>query len=122
PVGPHAHIETVCPGMVIDNFRSRCDRCETSRMAKRTLTPPYPSTAPARLTTVQKYFPGLLLCFGAVLISMTVNAFLPGVHLLMVAIVAGIALTNVVRLPESTAPGLTLASKKLLRLGIVFLG
>ena len=34
----------------------------------------------------------------------------------------GIALTNVVRLPESTAPGLTLASKKLLRLGIVFLG
>lgn len=53
---------------------------------------------------------------------MTVNIFLPGVSPLIVAIVAGIALTNVVRLPESTSPGITLASKKLLRLGIVFLG
>ena len=91
-------------------------------MAQRTLTPPPSSAAPARPTTVQKYFPGLLLCFGAVLIAMTVNAFLSGVSPLIVAIVAGIALTNVVRLPESTAPGITLASKKLLRLGIVFLG
>lgn len=89
-------------------------------MLQRTSTPP--STATPRITTVQKYFPGLLLCFGAVLIAMTVNAFLPGVSPLIIAIVAGIALTNVVRLPESTAPGITLASKKLLRLGIVFLG
>src|SRR5699024_5525577 len=122
PVVPHTHIGTVCPGMVIDNFRSRRGRGKAPRMAQRTLTPPPSSAAPARPTTVQKYFPGLLLCFGAVLIAMTVNAFLPGVSPLIVAIVAGIALTNVVRLPESTAPGITLASKKLLRLGIVFLG
>ena len=31
-------------------------------------------------------------------------------------------MTNTVRLPQSTAPGITLAAKKLLRLGIVFLG
>ncbi|MFW9239342.1 putative sulfate exporter family transporter, partial [Corynebacterium striatum] len=71
---------------------------------------------------LKKYSPGLLLCPVAVAIAMTVNVFLPGVSPLIVAIVLGIALTNVVRLPESTAPGLTLASKKLLRLGIVFLG
>ena len=71
---------------------------------------------------LKKYSPGLLLCAVAVAIAMTVNVFLPGVSPLIVAIVLGIALTNVVRLPESTAPGLTLASKKLLRLGIVFLG
>ena len=57
-------------------------------MAQRTLTPPPSSAAPARPTTVQKYFPGLLLCVGAVLIAMTVNAFLPGVSPLIVAIVA----------------------------------
>src|SRR5699024_12806602 len=91
-------------------------------MAQRTLTPPPSSAAPARPTTVQKYFPGLLLCVGAVLIAVTVNALLRGVSPLIVAIVAGIALTNAVRLPESTDPGIPLASKQLMRLGIVLLG
>ncbi|HET7415093.1 MAG TPA: YeiH family protein [Arthrobacter sp.] len=71
---------------------------------------------------LKKYAPGLLLCVVAVAIAMSVNMLLPGVSPLIVAIVLGIALTNVVRLPESTAPGITLAAKKLLRLGIVFLG
>ena len=53
---------------------------------------------------------------------MTVQTFVPVVSPLVVAIVAGIALTNLVRLPGSTAPGITFAAKKLLRLGIVFLG
>jgi len=81
-----------------------------------------PITARRGSYALKKYSPGLLLCAVAVAIAMTVNVFLPGVSPLIVAIVLGIALTNVVRLPESTAPGLTLASKKLLRLGIVFLG
>ena len=81
-----------------------------------------PITARRGSYALKKYSPGLLLCAVAVAIAMTVNVFLPGVSPLVVAIVLGIALTNVVRLPESTAPGLTLASKKLLRLGIVFLG
>lgn len=78
--------------------------------------------AHARPGVLQIYAPGLLLCLIAVVIAMSVNAFVPGLSPLIVAIVVGIALTNVVRLPESTSPGITLASKKLLRLGIVFLG
>lgn len=53
---------------------------------------------------------------------MTVSSFLPGVSSLIVAIVLGIAVTNVVPLPDIVAPGIALSSKKLLRLGIVFLG
>ncbi|ASK65546.1 hypothetical protein CFK39_06520 [Brachybacterium avium] len=90
-------------------------------MLQRT-TAPSPTAPPAPAGRVQKYIPGLLLCAGATLIAMTVNAFLPGVSPLIVAIIAGIALTNVVQLPASTSPGITLAAKKLLRLGIVFLG
>lgn len=71
---------------------------------------------------IRPYLPGLLLCGAAVVISMGINKLLPGVSALIVAIVLGITLTNVIRLPESTMPGITFASKKLLRLGIVFLG
>lgn len=90
-------------------------------MSKKTLNST-PTAARPRVGILRTYAPGLLLCLIAVVIAMTVNIFLPGVSPLIVAIVAGIALTNVVRLPESTSPGITLASKKLLRLGIVFLG
>lgn len=77
----------------------------------------------ARTSAVIKtHTPGLLLCAAAVAIAMVVNSMLPGISPLIVAIVLGIAVTNVVRLPDSTAPGITLAAKKLLRLGIVFLG
>ncbi len=68
------------------------------------------------------HLPGLLLCAAAVAISIGVNRLLPGVSALIVAIVAGIALTNLVVLPEAVSPGITFAAKKLLRLGIVFLG
>lgn len=70
----------------------------------------------------QKYAPGFSVCTVAAAIAMTVNFFAPAISPLVVAIVVGIALTNLVRLPESTAPGITFVSKKLLRLGIVFLG
>lgn len=68
------------------------------------------------------YAPGLLLCAAAVAVAMAAGAFLPGVSPLIIAIVLGITLTNVVRLPGAMAPGITFAAKKLLRLGIVFLG
>src|SRR5699024_4225385 len=61
-------------------------------------------------------------CLAAAGIAMTVSRALPAISPLVIAIVAGIALTNLVRLPEMTAPGVTFAAKKLLRLGIVFLG
>lgn len=81
-----------------------------------------PSAALQGSSAGKKYVPGLLLCASAVAIAMTVNAALPAASPLIIAIVLGIAVTNTVRLPQSTAPGITLAAKKLLRLGIVFLG
>lgn len=66
--------------------------------------------------------PGLAVCAAAVAVSMAVNHLLPGVSPLIIAIMLGIGLTNVVSLPEAVSPGITLAAKKLLRLGIVFLG
>lgn len=69
-----------------------------------------------------RYIPGLLLCAAAVVVSMTVNHLAPSISPLIIAIVLGIGLTNLIRLPETASPGITLAAKKLLRLGIVFLG
>ena len=95
---------------------------ETARMPIGYTTQSTSDDAPARTGTLRRFAPGLLLCLVAVVIALAVNALLPSVSPLIVAIVLGIVLTNVVRLPESTSPGITLASKKLLRLGIVFLG
>lgn len=67
--------------------------------------------APARTGALRRFAPGLLLCLVAVVIALAVNALLPSVSPLIVAIVLGIALTNAVRLPESTSPGIALASK-----------
>lgn len=62
------------------------------------------------------------MCAAAAAVAMSVQALLPGASALVVAIVLGIALTNLVRLPETLAPGTTFAAKKLLRWGIVLLG
>lgn len=66
--------------------------------------------------------PGLLLCCGAVLISLVVNQLVPVVSSLLVAILLGVILANTVTLPGSTQPGLAFAAKRLLRLGVVLLG
>ncbi len=47
---------------------------------------------------------------------------MPTASALLVAIVMGVILTNVRPLPASTAPGLAVAGKRLLRIGIVLLG
>lgn len=82
--------------------------------------------APTRLrrvtTIATPLLPGLLVCTAAVAVAMTLNHYLPAVSPLIIAIVAGIALTNVVPLGPAVMPGITFAAKKLLRLGIVFLG
>ncbi|GAB46990.1 YeiH family protein [Mobilicoccus pelagius] len=66
--------------------------------------------------------PGLALAIGVALLTYALNRAVPTLSALLVAILVGVVLTNVVRLPESTAPGLAIASKKLLRAGIVLLG
>ncbi|GAB3542329.1 YeiH family protein [Arthrobacter tecti] len=76
----------------------------------------------ARASRLRSHAPGLLLCAAAVVIALSVQLLLPGVSPLIIAIVLGIVVTNSVTLPASTAPGLAVASRRLLRLGIVFLG
>lgn len=64
--------------------------------------------------------PGLALTAAAVAVSVWISRL--GVSALLVAVVAGVLVGNLVRLPASTAPGLAFASKHLLRTGIVLLG
>ena len=87
-----------------------------------TETPPRPLTTHHTAHALTQHAPGLSLCAAAVTIAMLASPLMPGVSPLIIAIVLGITLTNIVRLPESTAPGIMIAAKKLLRLGIVFLG
>ncbi|GAA1362283.1 YeiH family protein [Arthrobacter rhombi] len=87
------------------------------------ITPaPRPGAATRGSHLLQHFGPGLLVCALATAVAMTLSHLLPGVSALIIAIVLGIATTNLLRLPERTAPGITFAAKKLLRLGIVFLG
>jgi uncharacterized integral membrane protein (TIGR00698 family) len=81
-----------------------------------------PSRPPRGARGGLRFVPGLLVCAAAVVVGLGVHHLAAGVSPLIVAIVLGIVLTNVVDLPESVAPGITLAAKSLLRLGIVFLG
>ena len=76
------------------------------------------SDAPLR----RRLAPGLALCLSAAALAMLVNAAVPALSALVVAIITGITLTNLTRLPAATAPGIDVAAKKLLRWGIVFLG
>ena len=76
---------------------------------------PTPSRTPSAL-------PGLALALGVAILSMLVAPLLPGISALILAIVVGVVLANTVPLPRATAPGLAIASKKLLRAGIVLLG
>ena len=78
---------------------------------------PTPSTSPA-----PSILPGLALALGVAVVSMLVAPLLPGISALVLAIVVGVVLANVVPLPRAAAPGLAIASKKLLRAGIVLLG
>lgn len=67
-------------------------------------------------------WPGLLLSLAVASGSILLSRVLPGVSALIIAIVAGIAVANLATLPAALAPGLSVAAKKLLRVGIVLLG
>lgn len=91
--------------------------------ASRTLpSGPSGTAAPTPERPSTSILPGLALALGVAVVSMLVAPFLPGVSALIFAILAGVVLANLVPLPQATAPGLAIASKKLLRAGIVLLG
>lgn len=83
------------------------------------------STTVAPADTMPAWFaplPGLALCLLGTLAAMGVGAFVPVLPPLLLAILLGTALANLVELPKIFAPGIALAAKHLLRLGIVLLG
>ena len=67
-------------------------------------------------------WPGLVLSLLAATMALLVARVAPAVSPLLVAIVLGILATNIRPLPERLSPGLAVASKRLLRMGIVLLG
>jgi hypothetical protein len=74
------------------------------------------------LARIRALLPGLVLCLAAAGASYGVSLLLPGVSPLIIAIVLGVLLANVVRLPAAASDGIDFSAKKLLRAGIVFLG
>lgn len=70
--------------------------------------------------------PGLVLAALGAGVALGVHAAVPAVSPLLIAILAGALLTNLAGLrgglPKSVDPGLAVASRRLLRLGIVLLG
>ena len=66
--------------------------------------------------------PGLVPCVLVAVLAVVLNRALPAASPLLIAIVLGALLTNIWTIPESWSAGITFASKKLLRVGIVLLG
>lgn len=75
---------------------------------------------------MQRYVPGLTVAFAAAglswVIAWLLAPFLPGVSALLVAIILGVLWRNVAPVPWALNPGLAVAAKPILRLGIVLLG
>lgn len=66
--------------------------------------------------------PGLLLVAAATAVAYTVNAFVPLLSALLVAIILGVLLRNVGLIRPAADPGVAFAGKKVLRAGVVLLG
>jgi uncharacterized integral membrane protein (TIGR00698 family) len=82
--------------------------------------------ASTTLPRTRSIVPGLALAGVAAAASFALTTVVHGLSALLVAIVLGIAFRNLVRLPErveaALAPGLAVASRRVLRIGIVLLG
>ncbi len=75
--------------------------------------------APTRFTSL---YPGLLLCLGGGAVAMLANHFVPTVSALLLAIVLGAVIGNIWQVQPVMAPGVAVAGKRILRVGIVLLG
>jgi len=85
----------------------------TSRQPK---TPARPAAVAARV------LPGLAVAAGVSAAALGLSQWLPSLSPLLLAIVAGAALTNAGWLSPRLEPGLAVASRRLLRLGVALLG
>ena len=83
---------------------------------------PAPSPAGRLLARVANLAPGLAVTAVATTAVLILGQFVHTVSPLLIAIVVGAVAANVSTLPAALRPGLTFASKKLLRIGVALLG
>jgi len=82
-----------------------------------------PSNTPGTTQRAAPAWPaGVVLALAAAVLAIGVHRLVPGVSPLLAAIVMGVAVGNTWRLAAVLEPGIALASRRLLRLGIVVLG
>lgn len=74
------------------------------------------------MAAVRERIPGLLVCAAAAAVALGMNLVWPVASALLVAILLGVLVGNLVRIPQSWGPGTAYAAKPLLRAGIVLLG
>lgn len=75
-----------------------------------------------RTRVVATLGPGLGVTGGGIVVSVVVAGLVPATSALTVAVALGVAAGNAPGFPESARPGLAWAMRKLLRVGVVFLG
>lgn len=84
--------------------------------------PAEPSTSIIRKPLGMAWVPGLVFCLVGMALASLATFVLPTVSTLLVAIVLGAVVANTVPVPTRLAPGIDLAAKRVLRVGIVLLG
>jgi uncharacterized integral membrane protein (TIGR00698 family) len=88
-----------------------------------THAPAAPTPRRARAAgALRRLAPGLVLSAVGVLAGFLVHGLLPGVPVVLAALVLGLAVGNTVGAPVATRAGLAFASGTLLRVGVVLLG
>lgn len=73
-------------------------------------------------STTHSVIPGLAASFAAALVAVAIGQVVPTLSPLLVAIVLGVVWRNLIGQPASWAPGVAVAGKRVLRIGIVLLG
>ncbi len=91
-------------------------------MQDATETDPTEETTPAAGKSTAKLYPGLLLCLGGGAVAVLLHQLVPAVSALLIAIVFGAILGNIWKIPTGMAPGIAVAGKRILRIGIILLG
>jgi uncharacterized integral membrane protein (TIGR00698 family) len=79
-----------------------------------------PATTPRH--PIRRLLPGIALVAAAVAIAFVINGFFPAVSTLTTGVLLGVLITNTVGVSEELRPGLTFATRRLLRAGVVLLG
>ncbi|HET8602152.1 MAG TPA: putative sulfate exporter family transporter [Segeticoccus sp.] len=85
-------------------------------------TPPDASPRERAADAVRRFGPGLAVVVVGVAISYVISSTVPAISALTIAVVLGAIARNVGLLGGWALPGTSLATKKLLRVGVVFLG